>query len=418
MGLMKSFGPYLIMLLNDDDKGAPGDVLTRVGEEGLAFSSGGGGNPFNQNLNTSDSPTFDDLTLTGGLAVPGSIGAVVAGSDPYFKWDAVQHAFSVTVQPPILTVPSDPTNYYVPTLAGDGAGNLSNGTYRYKFTFVTPSGETLPSTATDAVTVTNNAVNGKVSLPWPFMFDCIYASATRIYRTVANGSAYKFHSEIDYLGSLAPITDNTSDASLGADAPTVSTAIEPGLSFTDDGGLRAIFSPSYGLDVINLVPTRQGTLAITICPETSQLTGVISYFYGGGAVNGQAGSAYLHGGDVQGTDLQGFGFTQAGDAIVAGGLGNGTNPSHGGNAVLIPGSKSGADGNNGEVRLKDADSNNRVVVDKDGNVIVNAPNWGVTSGGVLAVKNAVTAGVGVASTNRIQIVVDGTTYYLLATTVA
>lgn len=63
MGLMKSFGSYLIMLLNREDQGDVGDVLTRVGDGGIEFQAPSGGNPFDQSLNTDDSPTFAGVTV-------------------------------------------------------------------------------------------------------------------------------------------------------------------------------------------------------------------------------------------------------------------------------------------------------------------------------------------------------------------
>lgn len=414
MGLFRALSDgFFLLRFGNADKGDPGDVATRVGENGVEFlPPSGGGNPFDQDLNIDDDVEFASVESVG------DIGGVVQGF-PYFAWNAAAHAFMTTVSPPDLSYPADPSNYYAPSLADAGAGNLSNGVYSYKFTFVTPSGETLPSQATAEVTVVDASANGKVSVPWPSSFDQLYPSATRIYRTEANGSVYKFHSERDYLSGIGPFTDNTADAALGAVAPTVSTAIEPGLSFSGDGAIKAIYSENYQQDMIQLATTGlSASRQIIISPETQQLQGTTLTIYGGGAVNGNGGGLQLHGGDAVGFDLAGFGSTSGGDVFVAGGLGNGSDPSNGGSVRLIPGSKNGASGNNGEVFILDADNNTRIKVEKDGDVVVDSPNWSVSAAGVFACKNPVTAGAGVASTHRVAVVVSGVTYYFLATTVA
>ena len=53
--------------------GSAGQVLVTDGAGTLSFGTGGGGgNPFDQNLDTTDSPTFDNLSTTGELDVNGS----------------------------------------------------------------------------------------------------------------------------------------------------------------------------------------------------------------------------------------------------------------------------------------------------------------------------------------------------------
>ena len=50
------------------------------------------------------------------------------------------------------------------SLAGLGAGSVENGTHDYKITFITQTGETMPSPASNSVTVIFNATDGKISL--------------------------------------------------------------------------------------------------------------------------------------------------------------------------------------------------------------------------------------------------------------
>lgn len=133
----------------------------------------------------------------------------------------------------VVQSPPSGAESITPVLAGTGAGNLSNGTYSYKFTFITIdssniTGETTGSTATAAVTVVNNAANGKVTIPDLVDFIQTVQNAdiqgVNIYRTAANGATYRL------VGAYndAAFTDNVADGSLGAVLPTSNTTQVPG----------------------------------------------------------------------------------------------------------------------------------------------------------------------------------------------
>ncbi len=85
-------------------------------------------------------------------------------------------------------------------LAGEGAGNLSNGDYYYKITFVNEAGETELGATSNKITITDNSANGKVRLLNIPISSSVSVVARRIYRTKAGGSIY-------YL--LDTISDNT-----------------------------------------------------------------------------------------------------------------------------------------------------------------------------------------------------------------
>lgn len=110
-------------------------------------------------------------------------------------------------------------------LAGSGAGNVENGAHRYVVTFVTASGETQAGDISAAVTVADKTINGKVYLS-AIPIGGSLVTSRKIYRTVAAGSTYLL------LATLADnttttYTDNTADASLGAEAPSTNTTGDP-----------------------------------------------------------------------------------------------------------------------------------------------------------------------------------------------
>ena len=113
-------------------------------------------------------------------------------------------------------------------LAGAGAGNVDNGAHRYRVSFVTAQGETEGGVISAAVTVTDKAVNGKVTVS-SIPLGGSAVTARKLYRTAAGGSDYLL------LATLADntttsYTDNTADSALGAGAPTSNTTAEPRLA--------------------------------------------------------------------------------------------------------------------------------------------------------------------------------------------
>src|ERR1041385_2427052 len=99
------------------------------------------------------------------------------------------------------------------TLAGLGAGNLSNGVYSYKVTFVNALGESVPSSASAPVTVTNNATNGQISLANIPTSSDPSVTSRKLYRTVHDGSSYLLLTTISD-NTTTTYTDNIADGSL------------------------------------------------------------------------------------------------------------------------------------------------------------------------------------------------------------
>jgi uncharacterized phiE125 gp8 family phage protein len=108
------------------------------------------------------------------------------------------------------------------------AGNVNTGVHRYLCTFVTASGETQAGDISDAVTVTDSAINGKVQLT-AIPLGSSLVTSRKIFRTIAGGSQYLL------LATLADNTtttylDNIADASLGAEASSINTTVDAQLT--------------------------------------------------------------------------------------------------------------------------------------------------------------------------------------------
>lgn len=107
---------------------------------------------------------------------------------------------------------------------GSGSGNVDNGVHRYAVTFVTAEGETQLGSVSAAITISDKATTGKVSLTG-IQLGGSNVTGRKIYRTVANGSTYMFLATIaDNTTTI--FTDNVADASLGAQASTVNTTVD------------------------------------------------------------------------------------------------------------------------------------------------------------------------------------------------
>lgn len=113
-------------------------------------------------------------------------------------------------------------------LAGAGAGNVDNGAHRYGVTFVTAAGETELGTVSDAVTVADKTVNGRIALT-NIALGGSAVTSRKVYRTVAGGSTYLLLTTIAD-NTTSTYTDNIADASLGAQAPSTNTTEDPELT--------------------------------------------------------------------------------------------------------------------------------------------------------------------------------------------
>ena len=110
-------------------------------------------------------------------------------------------------------------------LAGDGAGNVEDGTHEYYVTFTDAAGETTPSAAV-TVTVVDKAVDGKVDVT-SIPLGPTGTTGRKLYRTAAGLSGV---ANAKLLTTLADNTtliydDNTADAGLGAVAPVADTSL-------------------------------------------------------------------------------------------------------------------------------------------------------------------------------------------------
>lgn len=191
---------------------------------------------------TTGSILVDDIIIAPFQFVDGLWVAPVGGStkwlryDKYTYTDALYGSDAVIQQwvgwrtyglslPSAMRTPSAPA---VAALAGAGAGNVTNGTHSWKYTNVGPSGvgESAPSSISNQVDVTNNAVDGKVNLT-SIVAGPAGTTARKIYRTVSGDTGdYKLVGTISD-NVTTTFQDNVADGSLGAVAPAGITWTEP-----------------------------------------------------------------------------------------------------------------------------------------------------------------------------------------------
>lgn len=105
------------------------------------------------------------------------------------------------------------------------AGNVDNGAHRYRVTFVTSAGQTDAGDISEAITVADKTVNGKVTVSNIPIGGPSVTSRT-LYRTAAGDSTYLLLATISD-NTTTSYTDNIADASLGAGAPSSNTTDDP-----------------------------------------------------------------------------------------------------------------------------------------------------------------------------------------------
>jgi len=105
------------------------------------------------------------------------------------------------------------------------AGNVDNGAHRYLCTFATADGETEAGEISTAVTVADKTVNGQISLT-AIPLGGANVTSRKLYRTAAGGSVYLLLAAIAN-NTATTYTDNIADSSLGAQAPTTNTTLDP-----------------------------------------------------------------------------------------------------------------------------------------------------------------------------------------------
>jgi len=138
---------------------------------------------------------------------------ITNGVDRPQEWDGIENYTWDMGTPKKCTV----------ALAGLGAGNVNSGVHYYKVTFVSASGESSGSPASNSVTTT--AGNGQVALTY-IQVGISGTTSRKIYRTAAGGSDYKL---LDTISDNTTTTyaDNIADASLTDAIPTTNTAFLP-----------------------------------------------------------------------------------------------------------------------------------------------------------------------------------------------
>ena len=107
----------------------------------------------------------------------------------------------------------------VAALVATSTGVVDAGTHSYKLTYVTRQGETEANTASNVVTTDSTHKQVTVSsIPVP----PTGVTSRLLYRTAAGGSTYKLLATL-LDPTVTTYTDNSTDAQLGANAPSANT---------------------------------------------------------------------------------------------------------------------------------------------------------------------------------------------------
>lgn len=107
-----------------------------------------------------------------------------------------------------------PVNTMSAALAGV-AGNIDNGTHRYRVSYYTDLGETQLSTLTTNITITDKTSNGQINLTNIPVSTDTKVTGRRIYRTLANTTA-SYYLLVDIPNNTSTTyTDNIADSDLG-----------------------------------------------------------------------------------------------------------------------------------------------------------------------------------------------------------
>jgi uncharacterized phage protein gp47/JayE len=157
------------------------------------------------------SPATGTVRFTGSDGVTIPAGTLV-GAPRSFGLDPIAFATNTDITIPAPTTPTAPTAAINVT-----AGNL-NGSYEYAVTFVNSSGETLQGPDSVAVTPVNQQVDlTAIPIGGPGV------TARKIYRQKNGLGNYQLVTTIAN-NTTTTYTDNITDGSLGANAPTSDTA--------------------------------------------------------------------------------------------------------------------------------------------------------------------------------------------------
>jgi hypothetical protein len=177
-------------------------------------------------------------------------GRTAAGLPQIQVWPIADVNYTLLIDGYVKLMPDMVDRPGAPTVAdGGGSGLLSAGVYKWLVTFVTAAGETEGGVASTALTL---AASHKGALSVIPVSPARSVTSRKIYRTAAGGSEFKLVTTLAD-NTTTTYTDNTADASLGATAPTVLTAVTGTEQFPEDAqerlfveGLRSAMASAMG----------------------------------------------------------------------------------------------------------------------------------------------------------------------------
>jgi hypothetical protein len=179
-----------------------GTGLTTLGTGYIPFGAG------TSALGGSANATLDasgNITLAGNGYFSGNVG--IGTLTPNDK--LVVHGGSINFDS--VTAPSTSATA---ALAGAGAGNVDNGTHYYFISYVTKTGQTNTYAASNAVVVSDNTTNGKVSLTGIPVSTDPSVIARNIFRSPSTNSGWTYYLATISDNTTTTYTDNTSDATM------------------------------------------------------------------------------------------------------------------------------------------------------------------------------------------------------------
>lgn len=174
------------------------------------------------------------------------------------------------------------------------AGNITAGVHRWLWVARTADGST-EAGAVSAPLTTILATHGKATVTKPLGGSAV--TFMDLYRTAAGGSTYLFVAATANDG--VTYTDNVADASLGAQAPTVNTTIDPELAamttaarvLAEDYTGRAFLTQTWDLVADDFAAiVRDGVITLPMPPLLSVTS--VSYLDASGVLQTWAASQY------------------------------------------------------------------------------------------------------------------------------
>ena len=190
-------------------------------------------------------------TATGTFADPaGNVGPTIVES--WYISETAGSTGGATITDAYFASPST----LVAALVATSTGTVDAGTHSYKLTYVTAQGETEANTASNVVTTDSTHKQVTVSsIPAP----PTGVTSRKLYRTAAGGSTYKLLATL-LDPTITTYTDNSTDAQLGANAPSTNTT-----GATDSSSARCRSANGYGSDG---AITRSGAAAVMSSSDT------------------------------------------------------------------------------------------------------------------------------------------------------